>query len=148
MSIFGDLKNMVTGGAATVSAAVVGEVKLGVPATVQVRAQAHANIEIDSVYVIIRLISTRDHAVRGEHGDESETEYEEKLYLAGIQELVAGQTYSWETQFTIPVDKQVSKKRGEGWGGRFDYDWKLFAGLERLGNDPDSGWQPFLVKAD
>ncbi|CAN5783917.1 hypothetical protein BH11MYX2_BH11MYX2_31750 [soil metagenome] len=141
MGLLGDIKHAFTGGGATVTATVT-DARRAATATVVVEATAHTNMKISSVYVLVRATSTRETNHRGAVSDETTTVYEEKHYLAAEQELVEGQSYTWRGQVSIPEQLFSSPGHRLRFSG---HDWEARAGLDVVGNDPDSGWQLFSV---
>ncbi|HEY4058758.1 MAG TPA: hypothetical protein VGM39_19225 [Kofleriaceae bacterium] len=136
------LTNMVTGGSATVTASIDGVPFLGLPSKVHVQAVVHDDMKSNGSYVEVRATLTRTHMQRGVEADETSIEYENKIYVSGAEPLVAGQTYEWSGQVTLPIEEH---RTGEGRTSYMRCRWELRAGLDVLGNDPDSGWQSFDV---
>jgi hypothetical protein len=147
MGFLGDLKNKVTGGAATVNVKAP-PARRGQGVAVHIQATAKASAKVNAVYLLVRAIETC--AVRDtdyEDGKRSSEvvkgrriSYETKITVAGAQSLEAGQTYNWEAQLDIPSSANPSFN-----GHMIDHRWEIQAGLDMSGNDPDSGWQPLMV---
>ncbi len=147
MGFFKDLKNKVTGGAATVHVQVP-PARRGQAVAVNVQATAKANGKVNAVYLLVRGTETcevkdndhqdakmKDEKVRGR-----KISFENRITIAGAQELKEGQTYNWEGVLELPSNVNPSFN-----GTMIDHEWELQAGLDMAGNDPDSGWQTFQV---
>jgi hypothetical protein len=147
MGFLGDLKNKLTGGAATVTIR-VGNVKRGQAATVEIQAQAKASAKVSSVYLKVRAVETCQVRDSDWEGNRHTTEtvrgrrvsYDNTITVAGAQQLESGQTYSWQAQLELPSNTNPSFN-----GAIIDHKWEIVAGLDMAGNDPDSGWQPLHV---
>lgn len=147
MGFLGDLKNKLTGGAATVTVR-IGSVKRGQPAAVEVQAVAKAKAKVSGVYLIVRaveLCQVRDSDWDGNrHTTETvrgrRVSYENKMTIAGAQELENGQTYTWQAMLELPSSTNPSFN-----GTIIDHKWEIIAGIDMAGNDPDSGWQSLTV---
>jgi hypothetical protein len=140
MGFFKDLKNKVTGGGATVrvnvSAARRGQ---GVP--VQVQAVAKANGKVSAVYLLVRSTETAEFkAENNEKVRGSKVSFENRVAIAGAQELKEGETYTWDGILELPVNTNPTLR-----GSIIDHVWEVQAGLDMPGNDPDSGWQALEV---
>lgn len=141
MGFFKDLKNKVTGGAATVRVSVPAA-RRGQAVPVQVQATAKANGKVSAVYLLVRATEnaefkdSKNEKVRG-----SKTSYENRIMIAGAQEIKEGETYSWEGQLELPVNANPTLR-----GAIIDHTWEVQAGLDMPGNDPDSGWQAVDVQ--
>ena len=48
--------------------------------------------------------------------------------------------YEWEAIFNIPDGYEGTYR-----GINAFHEWKVLAGISKKGNDPDSGWKPFVV---
>lgn len=140
MGFFKDLKNKVTGGAATVRVTVP-TARRGQAVPVQVQATAKANGKVAAVYVLLRATETAQFKTDG--GDKvkgEKTSYENKVSIAGASEIKEGETYTYEGVIELPTTTNPSLR-----GGIIDHIWEIQAGLDMPGNDPDSGWQTFDV---
>jgi hypothetical protein len=136
MGFFSDLKNKVTGGAATVRVQTQGGVRRGAASPVQVQAEAKANGKVSSVYLLVRAVESA--SWKGENNTtvaNSKTSYETKIQIAGAQEIQQGQTYSWNGQIELPQNVNATLR-----GSLINHTWEIQAGLDMPGNDPDSGW--------
>ena len=148
MGMFDKLKNAVTGGAANVYVD-VGEATRGEPFEVTVRAQAqNSDVKYDRVYLYVRgieyvevpdadLVRDNDGDVHRQHelvrASGTTWEYETNVAAAGV--LGANQTEEWTVQVEIPATATPE------YSGRFtDHSYKVFAGMDCFGNDPDSDW--------
>ena len=139
MGFFKDLKNKVTGGAATVRVTVPAAQR-GRAVPVQVQATAKANGKVSAVYLLVRATESCEFKKDGEKIGESKTSYESRIQLAGAQEIKEGQTYNWDGQLELPVNTNPTLR-----GSLIDHTWEVQAGLDMTGNDPDSGWQTIDV---
>ncbi|MBN2713588.1 MAG: hypothetical protein JXR97_14300 [Planctomycetes bacterium] len=156
------IKNALTGGGASVRIE-VGEALLGQPVPVTVYADvSDQELKINKVYLIIRAeeeIRANDVEVRvnrniaeddGNGMDatqridvshEVET-YRNEVAISGADTLAPNQNCEWYGEFTIPVHERPTYA-----GVNCKHSWSIFAGLDAFGNDPDSGWVEFVVKA-
>ena len=66
--------------------------------------------------------------------------YDQKFSIGGPQLLKTGQTYEWSGTITIPADARPTYL-----GVNASHSWRVIAGLEVKGNDPDSGWTTIPV---
>lgn len=147
MGFFKDLKNKVTGGAATVHVNVP-SARRGQAVAVGVQATAKANAKVTAVYLLVRATETceikdsdhQDSKLRDEKIRGRKVSFETRIMVAGAQELKEGQTYNWEGQLELPQNVNPSFN-----GTMIDHEWEIQAGLDMTGNDPDSGWQTFQV---
>jgi hypothetical protein len=148
MGFFSDIKNKVTGGAATVTVQAPSSVQRGRAIALRVEATAKSNLKIDNVYLLIRAYETAqirdDDYADGKRRTEIVTgqriSFENKLTVAGAQQLEQGKTYTWECQLEIPSNANPSFN-----GKMIDHKWEIQAGLDAKGNDPDSGWNQINV---
>ena len=148
MGIFGKLKNMITGGGATVTLEAV-DPSLTQPFKVTINAVVgDADLAIKRVYLRIageENVVVRDVQIAKTFGDEVRVEredvggsavtFEDEVEVAGEQTLEANQEYTWETEISFPEGNLPTYR-----GTIASHEWKLFAGLDARGNDPDSGW--------
>lgn len=139
MGFFSDLKNKVTGGAATVRVAVP-SARRGQAVQVQVQATAKANAKVNAVYLLVRATESAEVSANNEKHRGSHQSYQNRIQIAGAQELHEGQTYSWEGQVELPASANPTLR-----GQIIQHHWEIQAGLDMPGNDPDSGWQSFDV---
>lgn len=140
MGFFKDLKNKITGGAATVRVSVPAS-RRGASIPVQVQAQAKANGKVSAVYLLVR--ATENASFKDSNNEKvsgSKVSYENRVMIAGAQDLKEGETYNWEGQFELPPNANPTLR-----GAIIDHTWEVQAGLDMPGNDPDSGWQSFDV---
>jgi hypothetical protein len=61
--------------------------------------------------------------------------HDQKIEVAPAQTLKANEEYDWETTVTLPQSALPTYL-----GVTARHEWKLQAGLDVPGNDPDSGW--------
>jgi len=139
MGFFKDLKNKVTGGAATVRVTVPAAQR-GRAVPVQVQATAKANGKVSAVYLLVRATESCEFKKDGEKIGESKISFESRVQIAGAQEIKEGETYNWDGQLELPVNSNPTLR-----GALIDHTWEVQAGLDMPGNDPDSGWQSFDV---
>ena len=138
MGFFKDLKNKITGGAATVRVSVPAG-RRGTQIPVQVQAQAKASGKVSAVYLLVR--ATENASFKDSNGDKvsgSKVSYENRIQIAGALDLKEGETYNFDGHFDVPANTNPSLR-----GGIIDHIWEVQAGLDMPGNDPDSGWQSF-----
>ncbi|MBI1208388.1 MAG: hypothetical protein GC191_14020 [Azospirillum sp.] len=148
MSFFKNLKNMVTGGGAELTVSIE-EPALEQPFSVHVEAKigdadckvkqvylrlwGEERVEVPNVEVARRngneLVVTRE-AVRA-----ATTTVDLTIELAPAGTLQANQTYSWDTEVQVPADALPTY-----YGRLACHEWRIQAGLDMRGNDPDSGW--------
>ena len=148
MGFFDKLKNMITGGGAKVTLE-AGEPRRGGPFPVKIRAEvSDADLEIRKAYLKVAGVENvviKDVEVARKVGEKVEvarenlerntSTYEQLIEVAGAQTLKAKQMYEWETSVVIPGSVLPTFR-----GVNARHEWKLLAGLEVSGNDPDSGW--------
>ena len=139
MGFFKDLKNKVTGGAATVRVNVPAA-RRGQQVPVKVQATAKANGKVSAVYVLVRAVENAQFKRDGEKISESKISFETRVNIAGAMEIKEGQTYDFDGLLELPVNTNPTLR-----GSIIDHTWELQAGLDMPGNDPDSGWQSFDV---
>jgi hypothetical protein len=139
MGFFKDLKNKVTGGAATVRVNMPAAQR-GRAVPVQVQATAKANGKVSAVYLLVRATENAEFKVNGEKVNGSKTSYETRIQISGAQDIKEGETYNWEGQLELPVNTNPTLR-----GSIIDHMWEVQAGLDMPGNDPDSGWQSIDV---
>ncbi len=151
------MKNAVTGGAAKVYVEFDGDAVRGEPFTVRVKAVIDsAPVKIDKVYLEVKgeeeveisgVPVARDTDGDGDVDGSVETvsrshdNFSHTYNIGGPKELAANETYEWEVEIEIPVTCLPSFQ------SHFCHqDYRLFAGLDAFGNDPDSGWVDFQVQ--
>jgi hypothetical protein len=139
MGFFGDLKNKVTGGAATVRVNVP-TARRGQQVPVKVQATAKANGKVSAVYLLVRATENAEFKAEGEKVKGSKVSFETRVNIAGAQEIQQGQTYDWDGLLELPINTNPTLR-----GSIIDHTWEIQAGLDMPGNDPDSGWQSFEV---
>ncbi|HEX5063868.1 MAG TPA: hypothetical protein VFV99_31025 [Kofleriaceae bacterium] len=139
MGFFKDLKNKVTGGAATVRVN-VSSAQRGRAVPVQVQATAKANGKVSAVYLLVRATESAEFKANNEKVQGSKVSFETRITIAGAQEIKEGETYNWDGQLELPVNTNPTLR-----GSIIDHTWEVQAGLDMPGNDPDSGWQTLDV---
>ena len=149
------MKNLVTGGGAQVHLEFLDEPTRDEPFRVKVTAHIEdADIKIGKVYLQLRgleSVQAMDTDVeRDEDGNmevdrevvsKSETTYDRVINVAGPEELEANGQYEWEAEVQLPPNALPTYI-----GRNARHEWALFAGLDKSGNDPDSGWVEFDVR--
>jgi len=153
MGLFSKFADAVTGGWVKVHLQ-WSEPLLGKPIQVRVTADSvRTDKDIDGVYVQVlaeEKVTVPDvHVAEMFNGvlrekveavSHTAITYEQKCPLAGPQLLKTGQTYEWSGTVTIPPDARPTYL-----GLNAGHSWRIIAGLEVKGNDPDSGWTPIPV---
>ena len=139
MGFFKDLKNKVTGGAATVRVNVPAA-RRGQQVPVKIQATAKANGKVSAVYVLVRSVENANFKRDGEKISESKVSFETRVNIAGAMEIKEGQTYDFDGLLELPVNTNPTLR-----GALIDHTWEVQAGLDMTGNDPDSGWQSIDV---
>ncbi|MFO0552250.1 MAG: hypothetical protein U0271_27940 [Polyangiaceae bacterium] len=147
MGFFSNLKNAVTGGAATVQVQAP-PVQRGTPAMVQIWAQAKSSGSVNGVYLLVRAVehaqvrdtdynngSVRTETVRNTH-----TAWEYRIPVAGPFQMAEGQQMNWQASLQLPTNIGPSFQ-----GQTISHVWEVQAGLDMTGNDPDSGWVQLQV---
>jgi len=160
MGLFNKLKNMVTGGAASVSLEMLDQPSRGGSFKVRVTATAKDDCKIDKVYVMLRgeeeiEVPDTDYGNRNSGGvsigtgrgttqelvRKSTNTHEAKIDLANGIALGKGQSQSWEGSVSIPGHVLPT------YMGRYaHHEWAVKGGLAMTGNDPDSGWIKFELR--
>ncbi len=105
---------------------------------VYIQFEARESIEIPNYRV--SDTSSGSSSSNYEHITASEELLEKELTVADAQELEAGQSYTWEGSVDIP-----DHLPGTFNGKYAAIEWRILAGLDMTGNDPDSGWQAVHV---
>lgn len=149
------LKNAITGGAAKVFVDIV-DAKIDEPFEVVVRAVPQGcNVRYSRVYLRIKgqeSVEVPDVDITFTHEGKSQTRRElirksettisMELTVATAGELVNGQDGEWRISVKLPEGAAPEFR------GRFaKHGYLAYAGLDCSGNDPDSGWVPFRVRA-
>lgn len=147
MGFFSNLKNAVTGGAATVTVQAA-PARRGQASGVHIQVVAKSNAQASGVYLLVRATEQaelrdtdyadgerRSETVRG-----SKVSFETRIPIAGAQQLQEGQTYDFEGSIELPSNTNPTFR-----GSMIHHTWEIQAGLDMTGNDPDSGWQPLEV---
>lgn len=172
MGLFNKIKaagRALTGGAAEVHVDLPDDISLGAPFTVTVRANIDDQaLKIDGVYLLVRAVeqleidreqfevrSDRMEVLDDDWGNEvpdssegpnnyrgEEETCDLRIAVAGAAELEANQTYTWETEVRLPAGSLPTYI-----GRSARHVWMIQAGLDAFGNDPDSGWIEFQVRA-
>jgi hypothetical protein len=140
------VKNMVTGGGAKISLQ-IGQVQLGVPIPVVVRAQIESGaINASKVYVAVRAVETVRIERRTDDGkretvDDTETTFSQEFPITGPVQLPGNSMHEWQGQIILPTSVQPTYQ-----GKHAKHEWSVIAALDVTGNDPDSGWIEFHVR--
>jgi len=109
-----------------------------------------ADLKIDNVYLEIKAeeeVRVEDYDISDSTGNmrretitrEHET-FRQKVIVAEAQTLEAESNHEWEVEVSLP-----SNLHGSYRGINARHVWYVFAGLDKSGNDPDSGWQEIYV---
>jgi hypothetical protein len=153
MGFFSKLADAMTGGWVKVHLQWSDPV-LGKPIQVRVNADTvKSDKDIDGVYVQVvaeekvtipevHVAETVNGVVQDKVQDVSRTAitFDQKFPLGGPQPIKTGQTYEWTGTITIPADARPTFL-----GVNSGHTWRIIAGLEVKGNDPDSGWSAITV---
>lgn len=149
MSLFGKLKNMVTGGGATVGLEVLSQPVRGEGFAVRVSVTV-GDGDVNARKVYLRVVGEEEVQIPGvqvAHGSgnavsvttetvsRSTYTYDASWDVTQAITLKGGQTYHWDMEIGVPPDAQPA------YGGQLArHQWKAIAGVDVFGNDPDSGW--------
>jgi hypothetical protein len=156
----------ITGGAAEVTVAVPDDITLGTPFQATITAVVDdQELDIRGAYVLVRAdaevqidpsniaMSKRDMAdlstdgweeteledpTRQEYGSEQTVDL--RIDVEDERTLAAGSRHEWTLTVTLPADANTSSYEENS-----RHVWHIQAGLDALGNDPDSGWVEFTV---
>jgi hypothetical protein len=148
MGFFSNLKNAVTGGAASVQIQLPPAARRGETIPVTIQATAKSAAKVTSVYLLVRAtehaqVKDTDYA-NGKSSTETvhgrKITYETRIAIAGAQQLDEGQSYTWQGQLPMPQTSNPTFR-----GQMINHTWEIQAGLDMTGNDPDSGWQTIEV---
>lgn len=148
-----NLKNAVTGGAAKVAVEASGA-RLAEPFQVTVRAVSQGvAVKYSRVYLIIEGVESVDvpdceikvsqngasqtHKGRGQ---KSGVSVRHEVNIASAGEIAPDQTGEWTAEVRLPAGA-LPEFRGK----YSKHEYRVFAGLDCTGNDPDSGWQPLRL---
>jgi hypothetical protein len=141
-----------TGGAAEVRVAVLGEPILGEPFQVEISAAATSGFKINKVYLLVKAweeVKAEGVEIEIEDGElEVEKEMVHKIVdtfnaeieVDGTQEIDSGETKTWTVEVTIDPENNGTYR-----GVHARHEWQLYVGLDAFGNDPDSGWVGFEI---
>jgi hypothetical protein len=143
-------KNALTGGAAKVYVDLQGQVTPGQEMPVTVRVSAEQDLKFSSIYLLIRATESasvedrdydEDEGVDHETVHDTHTSHDVRVEIAGAGQMSAGQEQSFRGSFTLPTSVQPTFR-----GYIADHIWRIQAGVDAFGNDPDSGWHEFAVR--
>ncbi|CAN5888515.1 hypothetical protein BH11MYX2_BH11MYX2_16310 [soil metagenome] len=140
MGFFKNLKNSITGGAATVNVTVP-STRRGQAVPVKITATAKADGKVAAVYLLVRGMESAEWKENSEKVSNSRVSFETRIQIAGPLEMKDGQTYSFDGQLELPVNSSPTFR-----GQLINHLWEVQAGLDMPGNDPDSGWQNIEVQ--
>jgi len=135
MGFFKNLKNSITGGAATVHVQVP-NVRRGQAVPAKITATAKADGKVAAVYLLVRGLESAEWKESGERVSNSRTSFETRIQISGPLDIKDGQTYNFDGQLELPVNSSPTFR-----GQLINHLWEVQAGLDMPGNDPDSGWQ-------
>lgn len=151
MGIFDKVKSFakkLTGGSAKVFVE-SDPIKFGEPFQVRIKAIVQdEGIQIDRVYLnVVGLEEVRVHDTDVHHSHDGQTRsrsetihrthqtYVDEINVTGQMNLAATMTYDWTAEVTIPESALPI------YLGRYArHTYRIRAGLDMSGNDPDSGW--------
>lgn len=153
MGFFSKLADAVTGGWVKVRLQ-HSEPALGKPFEVRIQADdVKSDHETEGVYVQVmaeeRVKVPEVHVAEMVNGvlqekvkdiENAVITFERKFPIAGPQFLKAGQAYEWTGTITLPDDAKPTYV-----GVNAGHTWRIMAGLEVKGNDPDSGRMVIVV---
>ncbi|MCK5805271.1 MAG: hypothetical protein KAI66_20745 [Lentisphaeria bacterium] len=153
------VRRIISGSGAEVTVE-VGKALVGERAPVVVRAKVgESELKISAVYLLVRgceevlveaeamrqRITQMEAEMHPEATLDDEVFMEEtfsiRVDIAGEQQLAANGEYEWTGELEIPGDALPSYL-----GRRCAHIWRIQAGLDAFGNDPDSGWVEFTVE--
>ncbi len=146
------VKNMVTGGAADMEVSLSDERSLGEPFMVRISAIMKGDLKISKVYLKIRAmeyIEADGIEIEYENGEQevereivrkSTETFHQDYNVSGPEELDEGETYTWEYEVILSDDLN-----GTYQGVHALHQWEIYAGLDAMGNDPDTGWRTFEI---
>lgn len=153
MGFFDSIKsaaNFITGGGATVNVATAEQMNNGnepIPVQIQVVVK-DSDIDVRNIYLKVRAVeyietvqqeveieADGDVEVENEHVTLSHETYNTELIVDGAQTLEANETYTFETEISLPHSVP-----GSYYGHAAKHEWSIYAGLDIAGNDPDSNW--------
>ncbi len=148
MGFLSNLKNAVTGGAATVQVE-VGQAVRGQAMPFRVHATAKADAQVNGVYLLVRAVESAELKDTDWEGGKAHREivrgrkvsWEQRVPVSGGGQLQNGQQYHWEGSVQLPANVGPSFQ-----GHMIRHIWEVQAGLDMPGNDPDSGWVPVDVR--
>ncbi len=149
MALFSKIKQAVqsvTGGGAKVFLTIATPPSRQQPFHVQVKALvADSDIKPARVYVALEGIETVRVSTfvdgRNQNFSGTATTFQNSFNIAGAQELTAKQEYTWEGDVQIPPNVLPTYR-----GPNAQHEWRIKAGLDLPGNDPDSGWTTFELQ--
>ncbi|MEM9102914.1 MAG: hypothetical protein AAGB12_11395 [Pseudomonadota bacterium] len=148
------VKNMVTGNSAEIELFLEEEtLELGREFNVMVKATLNEpSLNAKNVYLKIRAIERIEaEGIEIEYEDgEREVEttivkkstvtYEEQWLIPINSALNSEQSYEWQFTVSIPEDNNGTYSGQYAW-----HKYEIQAGLDTVGNDPDTGWQIFEI---
>ncbi|MGN7613723.1 hypothetical protein ACQZV8_16750 [Magnetococcales bacterium HHB-1] len=153
MSFFKSIKkavNFVTGGGAEVTLDFLDAPNLQTPFRVQVSATATQALDVEKAYIELLCQEEIETERVNRDGEEEEHEQTRTLFsetwpISGAFMMQEGERVVFETEidlssFNLPPSYEV-----KGWDQEYEIEWKIFAGLDVPGNDPDSGWIEFKM---
>ena len=149
MALFSKIKQAVqsvTGGGAKVSLMITTPPSRQQPFHVQVKAVvADSDIKPARVYVTVESVETATVSASVENRQQQfsndATIFQTSFNIAGAQELTAKQEYTWEGDVQLPASVLPTYR-----GRNARHEWRIKAGLDLPGNDPDSGWTAIEIQ--
>ncbi len=133
MGLLNSVKNFVTGGGAEVVVTIENPVIDGSePLALSISATAkEETLAVKKVYVEVKA---------EEKSANTKLLYNTTIELEKNVQLSTGENKSWNSEVPIPEDIPATF-----FGRHSSMQWYVNAGLDVPGNDPDSGWQKFVV---
>lgn len=153
------VSNFITGGGAVVTLTTEGD-SVRQPLRVTVKAVVkEASIKVNRVYLQVRgeeevvvddVPLAKEVEQNGERLVRVEKEnlrrvvetWSHEFDVAGTQTLAANSEHEWVQEVNLPANALPSYH-----GRKASHQWKLYAGLDTRGNDPDSGWVTVELQA-
>src|SRR5262245_45470467 len=108
MGFFSNLKNKITGGAASVTIQVPASLRRGQSAALNIQATAKADGKVAAVYVLVRGTESCEFKHEGDKVSSEHVSYENKIMISGPQDIKTGETYSWQGQIELPANVHPS----------------------------------------
>jgi len=138
--------NFITGGGAKLQVQQLNQVVSEGNIQLKVKCQiSDADISVSNIYLKVRSVErvvvedydfdSEDGKTRRETIYRDNDIYQERLIIDNAQTLEANSNHEWNVEVPIPENAYGTYK-----GKHAVHVWEVFAGLDKSGNDPDSGW--------